>query len=293
MIKNKLFIIYITGITFALLPLTANAQFTDFGSSQDNNQGYNQGGYNQGYGQGSYNQGYGQGSYNQGYGQQNLPPLQGRVMVAPAGTSLNVTTTTALSSAISGVGEPFSTRLASDLYAGGALLLPAGSVIEGQVTQSQPAGRASKNGVLGVRFTTAITPNGQRVPISARLATQDGTGLIRGGTAKGTVGKTFLRGAGGAAAGAALGTALAPAAGGRVGKGAVYGTAIGGGIGLLSTFAAKGREAELPGGSQLQIVLDQPLTLNGSSNQQSQNYGNSYNNYDSNSNYGGNYNSGY
>lgn len=282
MFKHKLIMTYIITIMFLLIPPVAMAQnynYQQYPQSQGynyNNQtpSYNQG-YNQGYSQ-DYNQGYNQNynqDYNQNYNQQsNLPPLQGRVMVAPAGTSLAVTTTTALSSSINRIGDLFSTRLSNDLYIGGGLLLPAGSVIEGQVTQVESAGRTGRNGILGIRFSSAQTPNGQRVPISARIATEDGSGLIRGGGTAGRVGKTFLNSAIGAGIGAALGTALAPAAGGRVGRGAVYGTAIGGGAGLLSNLVRKGNDAELPSGTQLQIILDQPLSIQGQS-APSYNYG--------------------
>lgn len=283
-IKKILNCLIILGFAFA--SSSAFAQFNFAPPAQQgnyNNQGY---GYNQGYGnqnynQGSnqngydYNQGYGNQNYNQGNNQQQLAPLRGGVMVAPAGTSLSITTTTGLSSAINRVGDTFTTRLSNDLYAGGGLVLPAGSTIEGQITQVESAGRTGKNGILGVRFTNAITPNGQRIPLSAKLLTEDRSGLIRGGTTAGRVGKTFLNTAIGAGIGAVLGTALAPAAGGSVGKGAVYGTAIGGGAGLLSNVVRKGSEAELPSGTQLQIILDQNLSapsMGGSSNYPSYGY---------------------
>jgi hypothetical protein len=293
--KAKINNFYIVFLALALSSASALAQNYNYQTYPPNNSGgyyntqgqnYDQDYYNdnKSYNQNYYqdNQGYNQ-NYSQNYGQNynqrpNLPPLQGRVVVAPAGTSLSVRNTTALSSAVNNVGDQVRTRLSSDLYAGGGLVLPAGSIIEGQITQLESAGRTGKNGIIGVRFTNAITPNGQRVPISARLATQDGSGLIRGGTTKGRVAKSALSGAVGAGIGAALGTALAPAAGGRVGKGAVYGTAIGGGAGLLSNVVRKGNEAELPTGTELQIVLDQPLTVQGQSQQGNyQNYGGNYN----------------
>jgi hypothetical protein len=305
-VKTRLF--YILFISFMLTTAGAQAQNSSFQSYPPaNNQGYYDSNSNYQQSNQNYNQNYYQDynspntqTYNQDYSYENrqqLPPLQGRVMVAPAGTSLVVATTTGISSEMNRPGDPVMARLANDLYAGGGLVLPAGSLIEGQITQIESAGRTGKNGIIGVRFTSAQTPNGQRIPISARIATEDGTGLIRGGTKKGRVGKSLLRGAVGAGLGAALGTALAPAAGGRVGKGAVYGTAIGGGAGLLSNIVREGNEAMLPSGSELQIVLDQPLTVQGSHQQQggynnqpqNQNYGGYNDNYGNNYNYGRSY----
>lgn len=49
--------------------------------------------------------------------------------------------------------------------------------------------------------------------------------------------------------------------GGKVGKGAVYGTAVGGGLGLIRSIANKGENVEIPQNSILNIVLDQPVTV--------------------------------
>jgi hypothetical protein len=202
---------------------------------------------------------------NNGYGNNgNLPPLQGRVVTAPAGTFMSATVNTPLSSEFARVGDRFTAVLGGDVAAGGSVVLPSGSQLEGQVVSVERAGRAGKNGYLDVRFTGATLPNGQRVALSAKIQTQDGTGLIRGGTTKGRVGKAALRTGVGAGLGAALGTAMGPLSGGEVGRGAIYGTALGGGMGLASAAWAKGEEAVLPAGQPVNITLDQPLTTNDS-----------------------------
>lgn len=237
----------------ASAPLLAQAQFQTYGSQQPNNA----------YGQGTYSQNaYGQGSYGQGsYGApQNLPPLQGHVVTAPMGTYLTASMSSPLSSEYARVGDRLMATLGSDLAAGGSVIVPAGSQLEGQVVMAERAGRAGKNGAIDVRFTSAILPNGQRVPLSAKIQTQDGSGVIRGGTTKGRIGKAALRTGIGAGLGAALGTAMGPLSGGEVGRGAIYGTAVGGGIGAASAAWQKGTEAVLPAGQPIQVTLDQPLS---------------------------------
>ncbi len=191
---------------------------------------------------------------------QNLPPLQGRVVTAPAGSFITASLQTPLSSQNAYPGQQITATLGSDLAAGGAVILSAGSQLEGQVVSSQSAGRTGKPGELVIRFTGATTPNGQRVPLSARIQTEDGSGIIRGGTTKGRLGKAALNTGVGAGLGAALGTALGPLSGGRVGRGAVFGTAVGAGSGALYAAFKKGEEAVLPAGQPVNIVLDQPLT---------------------------------
>ncbi len=218
---------------------------------------FNQPNYSQNYGQN-----YGQ---NQNYGQQNfntLPPLQGHVATAPMGTAMTVRLPNSISSEHASIGQRINTTLASDLSIGGNIILPMGSVIEGQIVDVKKAGRFNKNGVINIRFTNAITPHGQRIPLSAKIATEDGTGLIKGGTTTNAVVETAKKTAVGAGLGAALGTGLGAASGGKAGKGAVYGTAIGSGVGLFSNVMSRGKEAIINAHSTLNIVLEQALTIN-------------------------------
>jgi hypothetical protein len=198
---------------------------------------------------------------NRGYSSQSLPPLQGRVVTAPAGTFVTASLNSPVSSEYARVGDRFQATLANDLSMGGNLVLPGGSRLEGQVVSVTKAGRMGKNGELDIRFTSATLPNGQSVPLSARIQTEDNTGIIKGGTTAGRVGRAAVRTGVGAGLGAALGTAMGPLSGGEVGRGAVYGTAVGAGMGALAAGWQKGKEALVPAGQPLNIMLDQPLTV--------------------------------
>lgn len=255
----------LTATTIAILLLSSSSGayaqgFTNFDNNQ--NQGYNPyGNYNQGYNN-NYNQGYG---YSQANDNQ-LAPLEGRIMTVQPGTSLGVALNNTISSEYSRVGEPVTARLANDFYYAGTLALPAGSMVQGQVTDLKKAGRAEKNGYIGIRFTSATTPDGRVIPLSARIATEDGTGLIKGGTSAGSAGRVVGKTAAGAAGGALAGLTGSAISGGRKGKGTAIGTAIGGGIGLISGLAGRGEEAVIPSGERFNIILDQPMTIPGATN---------------------------
>jgi uncharacterized membrane protein len=99
------------------------------------------------------------------------------------------------------------------------------------------------------------------IPLSASIQTDDGTGILKAGTVK-DVTKDYAKDATvGAAAGAVLGTAMGALAGGSVGRGAIYGTAVGGGIGLAKNVFERGGNVEIPQNAQINIVLDQPVTV--------------------------------
>lgn len=238
-----------------LAPALAMAQYNQ---SLPPIQGGQQPNYGAGYGN---NQGYGgYGAQNYGAPQYNQPPLQGYVVTAPPGTAVSATVSSAISSEYARVGDRFMATLGAPIVGGNSVILPAGSQVEGQVVMAKPAGRMGKNGELEVRFTSAVLQNGQRVPISARIQTQDGTGIIKGGTGLGRLGRAGLTTGVGAGLGAALGTAMGPLSGGGVGRGAIYGTTLGAGMGALGAAVQKGVAAVLDSSQSINIVLDQPLT---------------------------------
>jgi hypothetical protein len=194
---------------------------------------------------------------NTGYGAQ---PLQGYVVTAPAGTTVPATVSSPISSEFARVGDRFTVNLSGPLATGGSVLLPAGSQVEGQVVMVKAAGRTGRNGELEIRFSSAILPGGQRLPLSARLQTEDNTGILKGGSTGGRVGRALVSTGVGSGLGAALGTAMGPLSGGGVGRGAIYGTVLGAGMGALGAAWQKGKPAVIDTSQPLNIVLDQPLT---------------------------------
>jgi hypothetical protein len=197
---------------------------------------------------------------NNGYNSYTMQPLRGSVATIAAGTVMNANISGMVSTANVTLGSPVRAMLGADVIgANGSVVLPAGSQIEGQVTTLTKAGRFSKNGQLGVMFNSATLPSGQRIPIMAKIATADGTGILKGGVGGNLMTSVAKNTVKGTALGAIAGTALAPMAGGSVGKGAIYGTATGAGVGFLSNAMIKGAEAIIP--SSFQIQLDQPVNV--------------------------------
>ena len=196
----------------------------------------------------------------QGY---NFNPnqLQGNVIYVPANTVFPAISTTALSSETANAGDSVSFYLGSDFYYNGKLVAAAGSRINGTVITAKRGGMANRNGKIQLRFSHIITPTGQTIPITASIQTNDGSGILKAGTAKDAAKEYIKDTAIGAGIGAALGTAMGALSGGKVGRGAIYGTAIGGGMGVLSSLIERGGDIDIPQNAQMNIVLDQPITV--------------------------------
>lgn len=195
--------------------------------------------------------------------QQDVKPLQGRVVTAPRGTNFEVVTANTLNSMSSRVGDTFSASIGDPLIIDSQVVIPAGSEMIGQITFVESAGRVGKNALMDIRFTTVKLPNGERVPLNAKIITSDSSGVLRGGRKSNIVFKAAGTAAGTTAAGAVAGVS-AGAILGSIGTGAIFGTAVGGLVGVGYAIYRKGKEIVLPSGTKLGVTLEQPLTLSNS-----------------------------
>ena len=197
---------------------------------------------------------------NQNYGQPQT--LKGRVVTVPAGIQFPAVISTPISSEFLTMGQTVAVTLGSDFYYNATLIAPAGSSVLGTVTQVTKAKHGSMNGTLRLRFTEITTPYGTRIPISATIRTDDGTGLLKGGT-KADVAKAYAKDlAVGSMVGALAGTIMGPLSGGAVGRGAALGTAVGAVGGLGKSIYDKGVDVTIPSGATIDLCVDQPITVN-------------------------------
>lgn len=195
--------------------------------------------------------------------QNQVSPLKGSVATAPRGTNFEVITTSTINSMSSRVGDTFSAQLDEPLVIDSQTVIPAGSELIGQITFVEPAGRVGKNALMDIRFTSVKLPDGNRVPINAKILTTDASGVLRGGKKSNIILKATGTAAGSTAAGAVAGTS-AGAILGSVAGGAIFGTAVGGLVGVGYALYRKGKNIILPSGTKLGVTLEQPLTVSNS-----------------------------
>jgi S-layer homology domain len=193
----------------------------------------------------------------------NPAAMQGYVATVAQGTAFTATLTSAVSSETAKAGDPVTLTLDAPIVGniGGQsmVVVPQGATISGMVRTVEPSGRTGKNGLMEMDFTAITLPNGSRIPMMARIATE--SGVLEGDSTRNRALKALGKTALGAGAGAALGTAMGPLSGGKVGKGAIYGTAVGAGLGAATALVQKGKDVTLQPGQQLQLQLLQNMTV--------------------------------
>jgi len=198
---------------------------------------------------------------NSGFG--NRPSSSGPGDLA-AGTEIRATLDTPLSSKTSKSGDRFTATVNQPVQGnGGNVVIPAGSRIEGEVSESEqgktlPALRGK--GKLNLRFRDVVLPNGQTVPVTGTLVSvhstngkdnksADNEGQVESGTRGRDVAKDVGIGAG-------VGTVAGLIFGGPL-KGLAIGALAGGGY----VLATNGKDVNLPAQTGLVLRLDQPLNL--------------------------------
>lgn len=202
----------------------------------------------------------------------NGQPLQGRVTYVPTGTTLDAVLTSPIDSSVAKAGDIFNAKISMPLYLGNDLVLPANTTLEGQITTANKGGLAGTNGLIGLRLTSAVTPDGVRYPLSATIVAnqpnqqqgkidEDKQGNIKGRSTKATVASGAARTAAWTAGGTLLGIMFAPIVAGTVGAGAIAGVATGGAVGLGSNLWRKGKDVKIPSGTPIKFALDQPMSL--------------------------------
>lgn len=146
---------------------------------------------------------------------------------------------TPVSSATAQVEDQVRARLKQSVVVDGATVIPAGSMLLGNVTAVERAGRVKGKSHLALRFTD-VEINGQRERLRTAELTFEGAADTKGDVTK--IG-------GGAGIGAVIGGIVGGA------SGAAKGAAIGGAAGTGTVLATRGKEVELASGAALDTTL--------------------------------------
>ena len=169
-----------------------------------------------------------------------------REFTLPAGTTLAVRLGSAVASDSSDAGDPIEATLTEAVVLDGTEVLPAGSVVKGEVAAAEPGGKVSGRASVALRFNSvAVAGRDERYPIAAHISW----------LAPATKGKDAAKIAVPAGAGAIIGGIV----GGK--KGAAIGAAIGGGGGAAVVMSTRGPQIRVSTGTALSLPLDEAVDV--------------------------------
>jgi hypothetical protein len=169
-----------------------------------------------------------------------------REFTVPEGTKLAVRLESSVGSDSSRVEDPVEAILTDAVTVDGTEVLPAGSIVRGEVASVQSAGKVKGRASLALAFrSVSVAPRDERYAIAAHVD------VLAPATKGEDATKIGVPAAGGAIIGGLMG--------GK--KGAAIGTAVGGGAGAAVVLSTRGKEIQLPRGTLLSLPLTQPVDV--------------------------------
>lgn len=187
------------------------------------------------------------------------PASSGQMITVPTGTRIGVVLESGISTATAKPGDSVYFRTSFPITINNKVVIPVGSYLRGEVTESKRPGRVKGKGELRIRLDSLVFPNGYTVDMNAEPHSADG-GQVKTDpegkmTGPGGKGKDATTVATTTAAGAGIG-AIADG-----GKGAGIGAGIGGAAGLAAVLLSRGPDAQLTRGSSMDLMLERDLHL--------------------------------
>jgi hypothetical protein len=189
---------------------------------------------------------------------EGTPILPAGAQTLPEGTTLILVMETRLDSGRARPSDRFLATVATPVVdANGRTLVPEGAVVEGHVTNVEPAKWRSRSGLIGINFDNILL-DGRKIPIRGYLAPADARtrkqmdteGNLKGGS---SLKRHFFFVGGGAGAGATV-AAVSSA-------GILAATGIGAAAGLTTSLLWKGKEAVVEEGQRFGLQLTSPLRV--------------------------------
>jgi len=187
-------------------------------------------------------------------------------IIIPAQTTIPLVLRNTINSRTAYVGQAIYCETIFPITAGNRIIIPVGTSVKGAVTQVVRPGHVKGRAQLGLRFDTMVLPNGTTLTLRASLSGFAGMGKedfnreeskIKGESSRGEdagrVAQTTVTGA-------EIGT-IVGAVKGSPGKGLGIGALSGGVAGLVWMLASRGKDIVLPSGTNLELQLAVPLTL--------------------------------
>lgn len=203
-------------------------------------------------------------------GQSNPPPgprvpaAAVQELVIPAGTKVPVALKHAISTHGTRAGDAVYAETTFPVVYNNRVLIPAGTYVQGRISQIQRGGRIKGRAQVLMHFTTLIYPSGYTVilpgavenaPGADKTAVKDQEGTLRKdsqtGTKVGTVATT-------AGTGAVIGGLS------QGGKGALIGAGVGGAVGTAIAMLSRGDDVKLDAGTTLELVVQRDIPVDAS-----------------------------
>ncbi len=176
-----------------------------------------------------------------------------------AGTIIRARLKTTIETATTQPGTPFQAEIAEPVLHDGRVIVPAGSMLKGHVTEVRGGRRIHGQALIHLQAQTIVLPDGSQMPLQASVIDTDQFKDVRVDAEGNILRKDHTKQT---LAIFSLTTGSAAAAGGMIAgvPGALVGAGIGAGV-STALWLKQDRQAELPVDSLVVLALTEPLRI--------------------------------
>jgi type IV secretory pathway VirB10-like protein len=184
-------------------------------------------------------------------------------LTIPAGSKIPVALKHAISTKSAREGDSVYAETNFPFVLNEKVLVPAGTYVQGKISQVKRGGRVHGRAELLIHFTTLIYPSGYTVMLPGAVENVPGADKTTMKGEEGTIRQDSQTGqkVGTVASTAGTGAVIGGLSNG--GKGAAIGAGIGGAVGTAIALLSRGNDVRLDPGTTIEMVIQRPIEIDG------------------------------
>ncbi len=183
-------------------------------------------------------------------------------ILVPSGTQIPLVLKQAISTKNARVGDAVYAETNFPITMNDRIVIPAGTYVQGRITEVKRAGRVKGKAQLLMHFTTLVFPTGYTALLPGAVQNMPGAEKTHMKGEEGKVEQDSTKGKDAATVAQAAGTgAMIGGLAGQDAKGVGIGGLTGAAAGLGWAMLTRGPDVVLPPGTSIQMVLQRPLEL--------------------------------
>jgi len=182
-------------------------------------------------------------------------------LTIPAGSRIPVALKHAISTKSAREGDSVYAETNFPFVLNQKVLVPAGTYVQGKISQVKRGGRIKGRAELLIHFTTLIYPSGYTVMLPGAVENVPGANNTSMKGEEGTIQQDSQKGQKAGTIASTAGTGAVVGGLSRGGKGALIGAGIGGAVGTAIALLTRGNDVRLEPGTTIEMVIQRPITL--------------------------------
>jgi hypothetical protein len=192
------------------------------------------------------------------------PAAAVETLTIPAGTKVPVALKHAISTKGTRTGDAVYAETTFPVVANNRVLIPAGTYVQGRISEIQRGGRIKGRAQVLMHFTSLIYPSGYTVILPG--AVENAPGLDKTGVKdqEGTLQKDSQTGSKVGTVATTAGTGAVVGGLSQGGKGALIGAGVGGAVGTAIAMLTRGDDVKMDAGTTLELVVQRDVPLDAS-----------------------------